>query len=140
MFKFIKKIKGHDVLAQRVRTLESEVTALLSKAPIDLTRECLKILPREKDFDPEDAKYSSTDYLKNLAALADNNVFEEEVKKVIHEQTEYIATQSPSRDSDLLSRGTINGVILLLQRAKDAREFLDYKSREARGLADKDSE
>jgi len=132
MFNKIKEVK---ILKELLKTVEAHNASLVAqmdlmvgKTPVDLTRECLKILPLDINFESGDPKYSSTQYLNNLAALADNSTLEEEVKKIAWENLQYIGTESPDTPTaNLLSRGEISGVVKLFQRAKEAQSFLEYK-------------
>ena len=132
---FNKKQKEIDTLKRILETVEAhnaslvaQMDSMVGKTPVDLTRECLKILPLDINFDGGDPKYTSNTYLNNLAALADNSTLEEEIKKIAWEDLQYIGTESPDTPTaNLLSRGEISGVVKLFQRAKEARSFLEYK-------------
>src|SRR3990167_3621429 len=132
MFNKFKEVKILKELLKAVEahnaSLVTQMDSMVGKTPVDLTRECLKILPLDINFESGDPKYSSTQYLNNLAALADNSTLEEEVKKIAWENLQYIGTESPDTPTaNLLSRGEISGVVKLFQRAKEAQSFLEYK-------------
>ena len=132
MFNKFKEVKILKELLKAVEahnaSLVTQMDSMVGKTPVDLTRECLKILPLDINFESGDPKYSSNAYLNNLAALSENTTLEEEVKKIAWENLQYIGTESPDTPTaNLLARGEISGVIKLFQRAKEAKSFIEYK-------------
>lgn len=135
MFKIFKENK---VLKQQVAILSDKnkrlETYITSLTPVDLTRKSLKLLPLSRDFNPNDEKYSANDYIKLVADLEYNTTLKEEMKKIVAEQVEYIATQSPNEIASMIARGTINGISLLQERMSAAKEFMEYKEKEKKNV------
>ena len=97
---------------ERVLELQERVKKLLSKNAVDLTRECLVLLPASKERDANVAE----SYLKEAFILSKNEVLVSEIQAIVHELKDWIATQSATRDSDMIGRGSINGISLLYER------------------------
>lgn len=135
MFKIFKENKALKqqvaILSDKNKRLETYITSL---TPVDLTRKSLKLLPLSRDFNPNDEKYSANDYIKLVADLEYNTTLKEEMKKIVAEQVEYIATQSPNEIASMIARGTINGISLLQERMSAAKEFMEYKEKEKKNV------
>jgi hypothetical protein len=132
MFNFKKIFKDYEFYKVGYEKLYGQMLDDKDKTPLDLTREGLLLLPLEKDFDLDGANESKP-YIETLGSFADNDVFKNEIKKIVHEQTRYIAEQSPNEQTSMIARGTINGAILLLERANAAKEFLEYQRTQDKG-------
>lgn len=122
----------NQALRDEVKRLRAASLAMNKKDAVDLTREILKLMPLDKNFNPLDESFSANDYIKHVSDLDYNTTLKAEMKKIIHEQVEYIATQSPNRECDLLARGTINGISLLQERISTARGFIEYKEKQGK--------
>lgn len=104
--------------------------AMSESSPIDLTRENLKLTPLTIDYENNLEKYDKEDYLVYAVDILENPMFQEEIKRIVFEQVNYIATQSPTEQSSLLARGTINGVSLLKERIMQYREIFEQKQKD----------
>ena len=104
----------------------------LNREVVDLTRENLRKYPQSIYL--EDETEPTIDYLREALELSKNEVLKTEIEKIISAEVNYIARLSPNEKSSILSRGTINGVMLLMENieGKGAR----YKTQKDKELED----
>ena len=64
-------------------------------------------------------------YLQKAESLWTNEVFQNEVKKIMSKQMEFAVCQTSSQDQTYIARGTINGIALIHERIEQLHS--EYK-------------
>lgn len=111
-----------EVLLTEMFELRKEVAALkrveqkTTSDAVNLTRENLGLIRLDEKYVVDLDKYDDDSYLRKAKDVLDNPMFSDEVKRIIFEQMHKIALDSPNWESNLIARGTINGVCLLQER------------------------
>ena len=101
---------------QQYEQLQKKLDEKPPASPVDLTRQNLGLIRLDEKYVVDLEKYDDDSYLQKSKQLLESDMFKDEIKRIIFEQMHKIAMDSPSWESNLLARGTINGVCLLQER------------------------
>lgn len=127
LFGYISKKEYMQKLEEQLSDTRKELIELERKTALDLTRGCLDLVQMDSTYSVDTDKYENKNYLQQAFGLLATPMFKDEIKRIVYENTKYIAEQAPSEQSVMLSRGTINGVSVLLERIENYAQVIEQE-------------